>query len=187
MLATVVFLRGVNVGGHKAFRSSVVVQDLKALEVGSIGAAGTFVVRAPASATAVRAKFLERLPLAAHVIVCAARDLVDLVRTDPFAELAGHAPDGQFISVLERRPRRLPALPHYAPVARDWQVQLLAVHGRFVVSVTRKMGRTLVYPNEVVERHLGVAATTRGWPTILKVYGALQTDGGRAPSRSKSG
>ena len=175
-MATVVFLRGVNVGGHKAFRPSMLVQDLKALEVASIGAAGTFVVRAPAGATEVRARFLKRLPFEAHVMVCAARDLLDLVRADPFAKLAGNARDGLFISVLEKRPRRLPTLPLYAPAERDWQVQLLAVHGRFVVSVMRKIGRTLLYPNEVVEKHLGVPATTRGWPTILKVHAALQAD-----------
>lgn len=173
-MATVVFLRGVNVGGHKPFRPSAFVHELTALGVVSIGAAGTFVVRAPASAADVRAKFKQRLPFEARVMVCAARDLAGLVRSNPFAVWAGDAQDGQFISVLEKRPRRLPVLPHHAPAEKNWQVQLLSVHGRFVVSVLRRSGRTLLYPNEVVEKHLGVSATTRGWPTVLKVYEALR-------------
>ena len=44
-MAWVVFLRGVNVGGHKAFRPSVVAKDLAEFDVVNVGAAGTFVVR----------------------------------------------------------------------------------------------------------------------------------------------
>ena len=44
-MALVVFLRGVNVGGHKAFQPTVLARALAALDVKSIGAAGTFVVR----------------------------------------------------------------------------------------------------------------------------------------------
>lgn len=46
-MASVVFLRGVNVGGHKAFQPSAVARDLADLDVVNIGAAGTFVVRKP--------------------------------------------------------------------------------------------------------------------------------------------
>jgi hypothetical protein len=31
------------------------------------------------------------------------------------------------------------------------------------------MGRGILYPNEVVEKHFGVAATTRGWNTITAI------------------
>ncbi len=39
-MAWVVFLRGVNVGGHKAFRPSVVAKDLAEFDVVNVGAAG---------------------------------------------------------------------------------------------------------------------------------------------------
>jgi len=184
-LSSVVFLRGVNVGGHKAFRPSVLVRDLASLRVASIGAAGTFVVRAHASPGEVRAGFLRHLPFEALVIVCPARDLVDLVRADPFSAPSLRAVDGQYVSVLETRPRRLPALPFHAPAGKDWQVGVVAVHGRFVASVLRRVGGRLLYPNEVVEKRLGIAATTRGWPTVLKVHDALQADA--ESSRSGSG
>ena len=43
-MALVVFLKGVNVGGHKTFRPSVMARELQ-LDAVSIGAAGTFVIR----------------------------------------------------------------------------------------------------------------------------------------------
>ena len=119
-------------------------------------------------------------------MVCPARELTDLVMADPFSAPSLHDTDGQFISVLETRPRRLPPLPLFAPAGQDWQVGVMAVHGRFVVSVLRRVGRRLLYPNEVVERHFGVAATTRGWQTVLSVCRALVTDGGRQKDREKS-
>ncbi|MGH9369116.1 MAG: DUF1697 domain-containing protein [Thermoanaerobaculia bacterium] len=184
-LASIVFLRGVNVGGHKAFRPSTLVRELAALRVASVGAAGTFVVRAQASPTQVRARFLKALPFEARVIVCPARDLAELVVADPFSASSADAADGKFISVLEAPPRRPPPLPLYAPAGEDWQVGVIAVRGRFVASLLRRVGRSLLYPNEVVEKHFGVAATTRGWQTILKVCETLKTDAGRPKDRQK--
>ncbi len=45
----VVFLRGVNVGGHRTFRPSRLAQKLRDFDVVNVGAAGTFVVRQPGS------------------------------------------------------------------------------------------------------------------------------------------
>ena len=46
-MALVVFLRGVNVGGHRTVRPTMLAQQLKRYDVVNIGAAGTFVVRRP--------------------------------------------------------------------------------------------------------------------------------------------
>jgi hypothetical protein len=41
-MALVVFLRGVNVGGHKAFRPSALAGALADFDVVNVGASGTF-------------------------------------------------------------------------------------------------------------------------------------------------
>jgi uncharacterized protein (DUF1697 family) len=172
-MALVVFLRGVNVGGHKAFQPTVLAQKLAALEVKSIGAAGTFVVRSKQSARAARAEFLKHLPFEAQLMICTAAELDDLVSDDPFA---GGKPDPaikRYISILEKPLRVAPRLPIHAPEGKDWQVAVTAVRGPFVMSLHRRQGKTLIYPNEVVEKRLGVAATTRNWSTILSVREAL--------------
>jgi len=46
-MALIVFLRAVNVGGHKTFRPSLLAKELSGYDVVNVGAAGTFVVRKP--------------------------------------------------------------------------------------------------------------------------------------------
>jgi hypothetical protein len=54
-VSLVVFLRGVNVGGHRTFRPSILAKGLSDYGVVNVGAAGTFVVRKPGSKTKFRA------------------------------------------------------------------------------------------------------------------------------------
>ena len=177
-MAYVVFLRGVNVGGHKAFRPSVLASTLSRLNVKSFGAAGTFIVRGTVSERAARAEFLRYLPFDAQVMMCKAQELVDLVGDDPLRDQAHDKDITRFVSVLEKRPRAMPPLPIYAPESpgnNDWQVAVMAVRGCFAVSLRRPRGKTVIYPNEVVEKRLGVAATTRNWNTILTLCADLET------------
>ena len=169
-MAWVVFLRGVNVGGHKAFRPSVVAKELANFDVVNVGAAGTFVVRKSISSTALRAELSRKLPFAADVMICKAKDVSDLG--------SGSPPAGKevtwYVSVLAKRPRALPPLPIRQPAGDNWQVEVVAVRGLFAVSRHRRVGKTLVYPNEVVERHLGVSATTRNWNTVCTICDLLK-------------
>ncbi len=169
----VVFLRGVNVGGHKAFQPSVFAQKLHRFDVKSVGAAGTFLVRGKVGGKTVRTEFLKHLPFDAQVMICSAKELSDLVRDDPFHEQSLHDEMRGFVSVLERRPRGMPRLPIEQPEGQDWQVRVIAIRGRFAVSLLRKTGRAFVYPNEVVEKRLGMAATTRSWNTIVTLHHLL--------------
>ena len=61
-MALVVFLKGVNVGGHRRVRPSEVAKRLKRYDVVNIGAAGTFVVRKPISQPKLRAERRRQLP-----------------------------------------------------------------------------------------------------------------------------
>src|SRR5580658_3839884 len=88
-MALVVFLRGVNVGGHRRFRPSVLARQLSGYDVLNVGAAGTFIVRKPVVRTAgSRAKFrtalLRKLPFEAHIVLCDGRDLMRLETENPF-------------------------------------------------------------------------------------------------------
>src|SRR5256886_16978046 len=87
-MALVVFLRGVNVGGHRTFRPSILARSLSAYGVVNVGAAGTFVVRKPGSKAKFRAALLRKLPFEAEVVLCDGRDLIPLEIGNPFgAEL----------------------------------------------------------------------------------------------------
>ncbi len=64
-MALIVFLRGVNVGGHKTFRPSILARELSDYDVVNVGAAGTFIVRKPGSRGEFRAELLRKLLLSA--------------------------------------------------------------------------------------------------------------------------
>ncbi len=69
-IALVVFLRGVNVGGHRTFRPSILARELSDYDVVNVGAAGTFVVRKPGCRAKFRAALLRKLPFQAEVVLC---------------------------------------------------------------------------------------------------------------------
>jgi uncharacterized protein (DUF1697 family) len=172
-MAAVVFMRGVNVGGRNTFGTAAFAKELSAFEVVNIGAAGTFIVRKTVSEAALRAELLRRLPVKAEFMICPARDLVELISADPFPGADVGKDLRRFVSVLANRPSRPPRFPLSYPAGNAWQVKLVALRGQFVLSVWRRTGNALVYPNEVVEKQLAIAATTRNWETISKIQEIL--------------
>src|SRR5437899_8421516 len=101
-MALVVFLRGVNVGGHRTFRPSILAKELSNHDVVNVGAAGTFVVRKPGSRTKFRAALLRKLPFRAEVACCDGRDLIGLEAENPFGAKPPRPDIVRFVSILSR-------------------------------------------------------------------------------------
>ena len=101
-MALVVFLKGVNVGGHKTFRPSVMARELQ-LDAVSIGAAGTFVIRNPVTRTKLRAEMARRLPFDADVMMCQGSEILQLASADPFAGQPSGPKILHFVSVMAKR------------------------------------------------------------------------------------
>jgi uncharacterized protein (DUF1697 family) len=173
-MASVVFMRGVNVGGHKTFRPASVARDLAALDVVNVGAAGTYVVRKVIRPIALRAELGKKLPFEADLMICSAREVLDLIAQEPFSSVRAGTDMRRFVTVMARHPQPIPRLPVDKPSGEEWQVRVIAVYGSFALSLWRRLGRSIVYPNEVVEKTFGVAATTRSWNTILKIRDLLE-------------
>jgi hypothetical protein len=76
---------------------------------------------------------------------------------------------------MQKIPRSLPPLPIKQPADGKWEVRIIAITGRFVLS-GRRPGPT--YSNAVVEKLLGVSATTRNWNTIEAVCKVLEKSAG---------
>ena len=110
-MARVVLLRGVNVGGHRTFRPANLAKQLKHLDVVNIGAAGTFVIGAPATRAELRAELARRLPFRAEIVICEGREFTRLVAADPFAREPVRPDIVRFVSVLSRRSRSAPEMP----------------------------------------------------------------------------
>ena len=174
-MALVVFMRGVNVGGHRMFKPAALAREMAALDVVSVGAAGTFVVRKAVSQAALRAEFLRRLPFEPQLMICRAREIIDLASREQNPDDPARTDERQFVSVMAKRPRTLPRLPICQPAGDKWQVKIVGVSGRFALSLWRRQGGSLVYPNEVVEKKFGVPATTRNWNTITAISDILSS------------
>ena len=85
-MALVVFMRGVNVGGHRTFRPAALAKELAAFDVVNVGAAGTFVIRQTIGQATLRAELLRRLPFQAELMICRGRDLINLASWEAFPD-----------------------------------------------------------------------------------------------------
>src|SRR5438445_13057971 len=90
-MASVVFFRAVNVGGHQKFQPSVLAKELAPLGVVNLGAAGTLVVRERVTEAKLREEIFRRMPFQPELMICTAREVSDLPRD----ELVGEPPHGQ--------------------------------------------------------------------------------------------
>jgi uncharacterized protein (DUF1697 family) len=172
-MAHVVFLRGVNVGGHRTFRPTMLVQQLKRYDVVNIGAAGTFVVRTPTSQAQLRAELYRRLPFETEVIMCKGEELLDIAGGDPFGDEPVGSSVVRFVSVLAKRPRLVPTLPMRFPVRGNWLLKILAAENRFVFGQYRRHMKTIGYLG-TIDRIFGVPVTTRNWNTITTIVRVLR-------------
>jgi uncharacterized protein (DUF1697 family) len=173
-MASVVFFRAANVGGHQVFRPSALAKELADLDVVNIGAAGTFVVCKPIETDALKRRIHAKLEFKPELIICSARELMGLADDDPF-RLAPRDPKVQrYITILSSAPSSSPVMPIEQPPGRNWEVRVLGVTGRFAASLCRRLGKGVTYPNPVCEKHLGVGGTTRNWNTILTVCEVLK-------------
>lgn len=172
-MALVVLLKGINVGGHRTFRPSVLANGLKRFDVVNVGAAGTFVVRKAISRTTLRAELLRRLPFEADVLICRGSDILRVGCGDPFAGQPS-APDiVRFVSVLAKRRQPVFPFPINIPADGRWCVRILDCYGRFVFGLYRREMRAISCLGQL-EKIFGVAATTRNWNTIQAVARILQ-------------
>ena len=174
-MALVVFLKGVNVGGHRRFRPSVLAKQLQRFDVVSIGAAGTFVVRGRVSRATLRAEIVRRLPFEADVTICDARDILSLADRDPFAGQASGPAILHFVSVLARRPRAASKMPLHIPSDTDWCVRVLACENRFAFGVCRRQMKAIGCLREL-EKIWKVPVTTRSWTTIVAIARVLKRE-----------
>jgi uncharacterized protein (DUF1697 family) len=175
-MALVVFLRGVNVGGHRTFRPSVLARELSDYGVVNVGAAGTFVVRKPGPRSKFRAELLRKLPFEAQVVLCEGRDLVRLETENPFGTEPPRPDIVRFVSILSKADRGLASVPCTLPPRGQWFVRVIASKNRFVFGVYRRHMKTIGYLGQI-DKLFGVPATTRNWNTIIAIVRILQGEG----------
>ena len=173
-MALVVLLRGLNVGGHRTFRPTTLVDQLRHLDPVNIGAAGTFVIQQPVSASRVRAELARRLPFEADIVICRGRDFARLMSCDAFKGQPVRPDIVRFVSVLSRRPRSLPQLPMTLPSRGRWLLKVVLRDDRFVVGMYRRHMKVIGYLGRL-DQLFGVPVTTRNWNTVTAIAKVLDS------------
>jgi uncharacterized protein (DUF1697 family) len=181
----VVFLRGVNVGKANRCQPAVIARQLSRLGVINIGAVGTFVVRENVSESILRAAIANELPFKCEIMICAARDIMKLASTDPFAGHPSGSDITRFVNVLAKplpnvrcrshqtgnlkhQTSELPSLPLCLPSADDWLLKIIAIENQFVLGLYRRQMKAIGYLGKI-EKLFGMPATNRNWNTIVKI------------------
>lgn len=171
----IVLLRGVNVGGHRTFRPSILARELCDFDVVNVGAAGTFVVRKPVSRADLRAEVLRKLPFKTEVVICDARDLIRIDLDNPFGSEPTQPNIVRFVSFLSKSRRVRVPMPITLPPVGEWSLRVIAATNRFVFGEYRRHMKAIGYLGKI-DKLFGVPATTRNWNTIKAVVRILKGD-----------
>jgi uncharacterized protein (DUF1697 family) len=172
-MAVVVFLKGVNVGGHRRLRPSVLAKDLQRFDVVSIGAAGTFVVRKPGANAELRAEFARRVPFEVDAMICSEREILRLIADDPFRGYDVGRDIVAFVGVMATRKRPSSTFKLNLPTDGEWCLKVLARDNRFVLGLYRRQMKAIAYLGQL-EKIVGTPLTIRNWNTMTAVGKALQ-------------
>lgn len=171
-MASVVFLRAVNVGRINRCQPAVIARDLAEFGVVNIGAVGTFVVREPISDSALRTAIATRLPFKCEIMICSAQEVIELAAKDPFAEQPSGPNITRFVSVLATPPRNSLPVPFHLPSEDKWLLKIIARRGRFLLGVYHREMKAISGLGKI-EKQLGVPVTTRNWNTFERVLKVL--------------
>ena len=175
-MALVVFLRGVNVGGHRTFRPSLLATELSDYGVVNVGAAGTFVARKPGPRAKFRAELLRKLPFETEVAFCDGRELIRLETENPFGAEPTRQDLVRFVSILPKAGCVRASLPITLPPDGEWFLRVIAAKNQFVFGVYRRHMKTIGYLRQI-DKLFDAPATTRNWNTIMAVVQVLKGDG----------
>jgi uncharacterized protein (DUF1697 family) len=176
-MALVCFLRGVNVGGHRTFRPSVVAQRLRAFDIVNVGAAGTFVVRKPGSRAQFLAALRRALPFDTEIVLCEGRDLLRLETDHPFSAESESPEIVRFVSILAKAGKVRGSLPVAFPSDDEWLVRVIACRGQFVFGMYRRHMKTIRYLGQA-DKLYAAPVTTRNWNTMMAIVRILRGQAG---------
>jgi uncharacterized protein (DUF1697 family) len=170
-LRAVAFLRGVNVGGHRVVRTPDLLRAIGSagfVEVSAFRASGNVRFTATSGTAdrwerAIAEALAPLVGAGVEVYVRSAAELRAIAAVDPWGRPPAEN-ETPYVSLLAGSAARVPSLPLSSPRG---ETELLRVAGREAFSWGRHVGSRTGFPNDFVEKELGVSATTRNRSTIL--------------------
>ena len=170
----IAMLRGINVSGHKKIK----MQDLQALfvalghaDVSTYIQSGNIIFKSPADspsqlAGAIEERIAQDLGLAVTVLLRTKDELAQVIDGNPFVR-QGIDPARLHVTFLAAAPD--PALVHRVDVHNAEPDEFRVLGREIYLHCPQGYGRTKLN-NAFWERRLGVAATTRNWNTVTRLF-----------------
>ena len=171
----VAFLRAINVGGHAKVNMSELREAFAAAGCRNVRThiqSSNVIFESPAQDLAkllhnVLAKLRNLLDGEQVIMLRTAGEIEEIIRKAPFKDVEAEPGIKLYVAFLSQKPRSKPRLPL---VSSREALEAVAISDRevFVVSRRKKNG-FFGFPNLLVEKELGVPATTRNWTTVSKI------------------
>jgi len=93
-------------------------------------------------------------------------EVQEIVNLDPFKAIKADAGVRQYVVFLYGQPGREPVLPLRSA---GEGLEAFPIAKREVFVLSRSMNGRFGFPNNFIEKELGVAATTRNWTTVSRI------------------
>lgn len=174
MIKYIAFLRAINVGGRKLIK----MEELRGVfaragfkNVKTYIQSGNVIFDAAETNTNSLVEKIEKMLHKAFghdvtVILRTMAELEDILRRNPFKKIKPDAEVVMFVAFLSAEPPTKPRLPI---IAATENLEVLAIRDRAVfILCRRKKNGSFGFPNNLLEKELGVSATTRNWTTVGK-------------------
>jgi uncharacterized protein (DUF1697 family) len=171
----VAFIRAINVAGHASVRMSDLRDAFAAAGCKGVQTciqSGNVIFESPGGDAAalfdsVRVELRNLLGHEPGVLFRTVRELEGIVQEAPFKRLRAEPGVKLYVVFLSQKPRIEPSFP-----LQSSSEALAAIAMRnlevFIVSRRKKNG-FYGFPNNFIERELGVSATTRNWSTLTRI------------------
>lgn len=176
------FLRAVNVGG-RVVRMSELAARLEALGLGSVR---TFIQSGNVAFTARGGEEAVRRAIESELLGWLGHPVATMVR--PWSELEALVASNPFKGMRRKADAKLyvvffwkaPELPPKRPLASAAEgFELVRLTGREACVVSWSVGERVAFPNQILEKALGVPATSRNWTTLLRFVHAQAGEAAR--------
>jgi uncharacterized protein (DUF1697 family) len=187
----VAFLRAINVAGHAVVRMSDLRDAFAAAgcqDVRTYIQSGNVLFASPEENAAalfqeVLVKLRELLGKEPSVLFRTVREVERIVGGAPFKGFEAEPDIKLYVAFLSQKPRNKPRFPlHLAEEGLEaFAMKNLEV---FIVSRRKKNG-FYGFPNNFIEKELGVSATSRNWSTVTKIVEFVRKEADGSPSAAK--
>jgi uncharacterized protein (DUF1697 family) len=185
MTTYVAFLRGINVGGHRAMSMKPLARAFEALgfkDVRTLLASGNVLFTAPAMSRArlvakIEAGLKKAFGNEISVIVRNLNELQALVDLNPFKRIRVTPRTRLFVTFLPEKPRTRLKIPYLSP-DKSFRILLLTKgEACSVLTLGPQWSRNLRQMN-ILEKEFGKPITTRSWSTVLRLARAAEQEVG---------